>query len=124
MGKHVQLICYLALLHFVIGQGQAHALLGIPYTSVDELPRRREELADPDPNIRRQAATALGNMLPRSRAAVPRLALSLQDKSPEVRRAACRALTSLGPHASGAIAQVIEALRDADMEVRFAATRA
>jgi HEAT repeat protein len=76
-------------------------------------------LKDPDPRVRRAAATTLWGLGVRMPAAVPALAETLGDPDAEVRLAAAMALESAGPHAAPAVAALTNALQDADINVRL-----
>jgi HEAT repeat protein len=76
-------------------------------------------LKDPEPRVRRAAATTLWGLGVRMSAAVPGLAETLQDTDAEVRLAAAMALESAGPHAAPAVNALVTALQDADLNVRL-----
>jgi HEAT repeat protein len=76
-------------------------------------------LKDPDPRVRRAAASTLWGLGTRMGAAVPALAETLRDADAEVRLAAAMALESAGPHAAAAVPSLVMALKDADANVRL-----
>lgn len=76
------------------------------------IPALKTALADANPQVRRQAARALGQMGPEADTAVPALTAAVQDTSPEVREAAVQALGKIGPAAAPAIPELIKALGD------------
>ena len=76
-------------------------------------------LSDPDPRVRRAAASTLWGLGTRMGAAVPRLAETLRDPDAEVRLSAAMALESAGPHAAPAVPALTQALTDADANVRL-----
>ncbi len=76
-------------------------------------------LGDPDPRVRRAAASTLWGLGTRMGAAVPRLAETLRDPDAEVRLSVAMALESAGPQATPAVAALTHALTDADPNVRL-----
>jgi HEAT repeat protein len=82
---------------------------------------------NPQGIIRYQAATALGNMGPVARTAVPKLANHVNDRASwEIRKAACFALGSVGRDEQGmpdmrALAALVDAAKDYSKEVRMEA---
>jgi HEAT repeat protein len=66
------------------------------------------QLGSRDSVKRVEAATALGEMGSRAKAAVPGLSAALEDEHPDVRREAAFALGAIGPDASAAIPILIE----------------
>jgi HEAT repeat protein len=79
---------------------------------------------DKDANVRKAAATALGQMDPDREQAVPGFIEALKDKSPAVRMAAAGALSILGEDARDAIPALKEAQNDKDRGVSRAARMA
>ncbi|MCP2730944.1 HEAT repeat domain-containing protein [Limnofasciculus baicalensis] len=81
---------------------------------------------DKDPNIRRDAASALIYMGETAKAAVPQLITSLkQDKDPNVRLSAADALGKMKKSANAAVPQLITSLKqDKDPNVRSSAASA
>lgn len=76
------------------------------------IPALKEALADDKPQVRRQAARALGKMGPDAEAAVSDLTKALNDADPTVREAAAQALGKIGPAAAPAIPDLIKALEE------------
>jgi HEAT repeat protein len=84
-----------------------------------------QALQDPDPKVRKKAATKLGNIGTADAAAVPALAGALKDRDAEVRAEAALALLRIGPPASEAVPALEEAAgNDKDAKVRSYATKA
>ena len=81
-------------------------------------------LKDPEPRVRRAAATTLWGLGTRMGAAVPGLAETLRDPDPEVRLAAAMALESAGPQGAPAVPALVQALKDGDANVRLWACKA
>jgi HEAT repeat protein len=79
------------------------------------------QLSSPNPDVRRQAAVALGNLGLAGRTAAPALARALHDREGEIRKSAARALGQIG---KPAIPSLLEALEDRDEDVRARAARA
>jgi HEAT repeat protein len=87
-------------------------------------------LSDPDANVRRQAASALGEFGPKAGVAVPALAARLKDdeKGAEkgsvvfVRAAAARALGRIGPGASAAASRLSALQTNPEPYLRMEAT--
>lgn len=82
------------------------------------------ELKDPDPQVRRQAATGLASAQASARGAVPALASALEDADVGVRSEAARVLVELGPAAAQAVPALLKALGDESGVVRGRAARA
>jgi HEAT repeat protein len=76
------------------------------------IPSLKTALADPNPQVRRQAARALGKMGPEAAPSVAELTATLNDPDPTVRDAAIRALGQIGPASAPAINALIEALEE------------
>lgn len=74
------------------------------------IPALKTALTDADPEVRRQAARALGQMGPEAEPAVPELTQALSDKEATVRLAAAQALGRIGPAAAPAIPALVDAL--------------
>ena len=75
-----------------------------------------------DEDVRRAAASSLGDVGPDARAAVPDLSVALKDEHCEVRKAAVDALRKIGPDAVAAVPALIEVTnKDTDADVRHAA---
>lgn len=81
-------------------------------------------LKDPEPRVRRAAASTLWGLGTRMGPAVPGLADTLRDADTDVRLAAVMALESAGPHAAAAVPALVQALKDADANVRLYACKA
>jgi HEAT repeat protein len=81
-----------------------------------------EQLGDPDPAVRRQAANSLAAL--EAKEAVPGLITALKDKDTGVRASAAEALWSIGPEAKEAVPDLIAALKDKSPEVRLNAAGA
>ena len=79
---------------------------------------------DRDANVRKAAATALGQVDPDPSTAVPVLTAALHDKVPSVRIAAAGALGMLGDGAKDAVPALQEAQKDKDRAVSRAASMA
>jgi HEAT repeat protein len=77
----------------------------------------QEQLADPDPSVRRQAARSLAAL--EAKQAVPGLITALKDKDAGVRASAAEALWSIGPAAKEAVPDLIVALKDRSPDVRL-----
>jgi HEAT repeat protein len=80
---------------------QAHRVVGWmrAYTK-ESIPVLRTMLDDPDREIRRRAAEALGMLGPLAKTAVPQLVSRLKDKNPSVRHQAAQALRNIDPVAA------------------------
>jgi HEAT repeat protein len=76
-----------------------------------------QQLDDPDPQRRADAAHLLSDFGLRARSAVPRLVTALGDPSPHVRVAAASALVQVDPTNSRALPALIIALDSTDLEV-------
>ncbi|MBN2371872.1 MAG: HEAT repeat domain-containing protein [Vicinamibacteria bacterium] len=76
-------------------------------------------LSDPDPRIRRTAATTLWGMEAKGRGAVTQLADALSDEDASVRASVAMALSAIGPHAKSAVPALIRTLHDQDSNVRL-----
>jgi HEAT repeat protein len=81
-------------------------------------------LSDPDPRIRRTAATTLWGMEAKGRSAVSQLAEALSDKDASVRASVAMALSAIGPHAKNAVPALIRTLHDQDSNVQLWAVKA
>jgi HEAT repeat protein len=79
---------------------------------------------DRDANVRKAAATALGQVDPDPSTAVPALTAALRDKAPSVRIAAAGSLGMLGGEAKDAVPALQEAQKDKDRAVSRAASMA
>jgi HEAT repeat protein len=92
------------------------------------IPRLLDMLADrgptSTPDVRREAAGALGAIGPAASVAVHELALALSDEDAGLRRTAVVALFELGPAAKPAVHELTAALKDDHEDVREAAMRA
>ncbi len=76
------------------------------------IPALKEALVDDNPQVRRQAAQALGKMGPDAAPAVSELTHALSDADPTVREAAAQALGKIGPAAAPAISELIKVLEE------------
>jgi HEAT repeat protein len=74
--------------------------------------------SDPDPEVRLEAAKALGQIGPTAREAVPSLAEALKDSEVALRRESALALGLIGCGAGAAVSALAGALRDEDAVVR------
>jgi HEAT repeat protein len=81
-------------------------------------------LKDPEPRVRRAAASTLWGLGTRMGPAVPNLAETLRDPDAEVRLSAAMALESAGPHAGAAVPALVQALKDPEINVRLYACKA
>ena len=81
-------------------------------------------LKDPEPRVRRAAASTLWGLGTRMGPAVPSLAETLRDADPEVRLSAAMALESAGEHAAAAVPALIAARKDPEANVRLYACKA
>ncbi len=99
---------------WVIREFAVRAIRRMGPTSV---PALNELLRDPNPEIRGQAAFALGQFGPLAADAVPALTELLRDPNPEIRGQAATTLGSIGPLAADAVPTLIELLRDPDTGV-------
>lgn len=79
------------------------------------------KLHDPDPQIRRDAVSALGALGPLAKPAVSPLLIIVNDPNTIVRDRAVRALGAIGLPTERVIRGLIEALRDPEWTVRYAA---
>jgi hypothetical protein len=80
-------------------------------------------LHDENPEVRKEAAYALGEMGPAAARAVPTLRDTLRDPAGEVRREAAGALSRVGPPAWSALSDLADTMEgDADPWVRDAAS--
>jgi len=84
----------------------------------------RKSLKSDDPDVRRQAAFALGQMGEEAKAAVPDLAETLQDKVAVVRVNASLALFKIGPESRSVVPALALALKDEEDFVRTNAVMA
>jgi len=83
-----------------------------------------EALKDERWDVRRAAATALAEMGPYARDAVPAFIEALEDERWDVRGAAATALAEIGPDARAAVPALITPLKDERWDVRRAAAAA
>jgi HEAT repeat protein len=81
-------------------------------------------LAAQDPEVRRRAAEALGNVGGDAQAVLPQLARAAHDPDDAVRAAAVAALAKVRPTAEEAFSAFLEGLRDRDGAVRLASAQA
>jgi HEAT repeat protein len=81
-------------------------------------------LTDPDPRIRRTAATTLWGLEAKSRGAVSHLAKALSDEDASVRASVAMALSAIGPEAENAVPALIRTLHDRDSNVQLWAVKA
>jgi HEAT repeat protein len=88
------------------------------------VPQLRAVLADKDPQIRADAAAALGDLGSKAADAVTDLGQALGDKEAAVRKTVAQALRRIGPDAKAALPSLLESLTDADGDVRQAALEA
>ena len=87
------------------------------------VPFLTNEMASPDPLVRRRAAHGLGAAHPRRTLMVPPLLAMLQDKEPACRLQALRELAMLGLPDRNMVKAYAAALDDSDAEVRLAAVQ-
>lgn len=93
---------------------------GVRETAADALarigdaavPALIDTLADPDQEVRAQAARALARMGQKAEPAVPALIHALDDPNQEVRQGAARALGQIGSGAEEAVPALIQAIKD------------
>jgi HEAT repeat protein len=83
-----------------------------------------DKLKDPEADVRREVAFALGRIGPEARAGVPALAAALKDEEVLVRLNAALALFKIGPDARLAVAELTEALVDEEDFIRMDAALA
>jgi HEAT repeat protein len=83
-----------------------------------------EDLASPDPDVRRVAAESLGDFGPRSAPAVPAPIRGLDDRDASVRRASAHALGLIGTAARDALPALVAREADPDERVRRSAKAA
>jgi HEAT repeat protein len=88
------------------------------------LPGALEDLASPDPDVRRGAAEILGGFGARSAPAVPALIRSLDDRDASVRLASAHALGLIGRAARAALPALAAREADPDARVRRSAKAA
>lgn len=88
------------------------------------LPGALEDLAHPDPDVRRGAAEVLGRFGPRSAPAVPALIHGLDDRDASVRLASAHALGLIGTAARDALPALAAREADPDERVRRSAKAA
>lgn len=109
-------LALLGLALLVIGCARAPVHKGKPAS------QWMEQLGDPDPAVRRQAARSLAAL--EAKEAVPGLITALKDKDQGVRADAAEALWSIGPPAKDAVPDLIAALKDRSPDVRYNAAGA
>jgi HEAT repeat protein len=107
----------------------ASTLLGAPPSALDTVESRLKSeptvgdliksLGDKEELHRAVAASALGELGPDAREAIPALTVALGDKSNKVRSRAFSALGSIGPAAKSAVPLLIKGMRDKDKSVRW-----
>ena len=103
------------------GRGRVHALWALDAIGTPEARLAiRSSLADPDPNVRLQAARSSG--IRRDLEAIPALGSALRDADPAVRREAAIALGKLGDPKAGP--SLYEALGDPDAFASWSIRRA
>lgn len=93
---------------------------GVRETAADALarigdaavPALIDTLADPDDDVRAQAAHALARMGPKAEPAVPALINALNDPNLDVRQGAARALGQIGSSAEEAVPALVKAIQD------------
>jgi HEAT repeat protein len=88
------------------------------------LPGALEDLASPDPDVRRVAAASLGDFGPHSAPAVPALIRGLDDRDASVRLASAHALGLIGTAARDALPALAAREADPDERVRRSAKAA
>jgi len=88
------------------------------------LPGALEDLASPDPDVRRGAAEILGGFGPHSAPAVPALIRGLDDRDASVRLASAHALGLIGTAARDALPALAAREADPDERVRRSAKAA
>jgi HEAT repeat protein len=88
------------------------------------LPGAIEDLASPDPDVRRGAAEILGGFGPHSAPAVPALIRGLDDRDATVRLASADALGLIGTAARAALSDLAARESDPDEQVRRSAKAA
>jgi HEAT repeat protein len=100
--------------------------LGVAATArAADLPLLMKQMNDPDADVRRAAARALGQMGPDATPAVPLLTAAVEkDRDLYVRRFSAQALGQIGPNASSAIPALTSALKDEKKEMIEAAVTA
>ena len=81
-------------------------------------PALMEALKDHEPEVRSQAAYAIGNIPGDMRVAVPALVEALHDRDDSVRRATAQSLGNIGQSPELAVPALIAALQDKDESVR------
>jgi hypothetical protein len=75
------------------------------------VPELIRTLSNPDPQLRRRAASVLGRIGPDAALAVPELIRLLDDPNPDVRHAAARTLGQIGPSAASAVPALVDRLK-------------
>lgn len=83
-----------------------------------------DQLQDPDWQIRRRAATELGEIGPDDREMIEALDAALDDVDSRVRRASATAIGQIGAGASRTVSSLVERLDDEDPQVVLATARA
>jgi HEAT repeat protein len=86
--------------------------------SDSDVARLINQLHDKSPDVRRNAAAALGRFRQPAAAAAPQLVRLLRDPDNDVRTAAAEALRRIGPAAKAVIPDLVGLLRDPDEDVR------
>lgn len=89
------------------------------YTSAEVKEALRKALQDENAQVRREASTALGLLLPKEEEDIPRLIALLSDPSPSTRAYAARALGQYKEKAVEAIPFLLNATRDEDAQVCY-----
>jgi HEAT repeat protein len=90
----------------------------------EALPDLIQALEDADPQVRRNAAKAVGRAGASAAPVAPALVAALRDPEPDVAAAAATALGKIGPGAAGAAPALLEALHHPNTEVRAHAAEA
>ena len=131
---HKRLALWLATVALLAGvvlfavPGSRSLLLGLlrsePFEGSHPLSYWTGALKDPDPEVRRSAAFALGRIGHEAGPAVPALAEALKDESPRVRFESALALYKIGPAARDAVPALSAALKDDEPLVRMDAALA
>jgi HEAT repeat protein len=81
--------------------------------------RRLGDQEEPEEEVRRTAARALGSIGPAAAPAVPALSEAMNNDAERVRWAAAAALAELGPRVEGTVAALVAALKHEDAKQRW-----
>ena len=96
-------------------------LKSLRFVTREAVPQLIKALKDPDDDVRRSAAEALGTMGPAAAEIPPHLIEALEDQTADVRHSAPEALGKMGPATAESVPQLVKALEDQNDDMRSSA---